>query len=264
MNEFKAGVARQFNRGSSTYDCYADVQVAMANQLLDRLSSRPAPFKSILELGCGTGYLTAKLAEAFPAAKITAVDLAPEMVKAARRRVSAPSIEFLVADAEEEELQPSSFDLIASNATVQWFESTETTMRSLAGALRKGGLMLHATFGPRTFHELNTILDQVEGPGTRGLALASPERWAKILSAAGLEEVGCRQSTEIRHYPGLVSFFQAVKGTGASFEPNRGQARWTRYRTLKEVVARYEQRFSSPEGVKVTYELIEVWGTRNG
>ena len=263
MSDFKAGVARQFNRASSTYDCHADVQRVMANQLLCSLGSRPGELKSVLELGCGTGYLTAKLAEAFPAARITAVDLAPEMVKVARHKVRAPSVEFLVADAEVHRWEPNSFDVIASNATVQWFESTEGAMRSLAEALRVGGLMLHSTFGPGTFQELNTVLDEIEGPQVRGLSLASPNRWEAILRAAGLRGVGCRQSMVTRHYPGLLYFLQAVKGSGASFEPNRNPARWSRYRTLKEVVRRYEERFSSPEGVIVTYELVEVSGTRN-
>jgi malonyl-CoA O-methyltransferase len=263
MNDFKAGVVRQFNRGSSTYDCYADVQMVMADQLLCRVGSRPKRFRNVLELGCGTGYLTAKLAEAFPAAKITAVDLAPDMVKLARRRVGAHNVEFLVADAEEHRWEPGSFDLIASNATVQWFESAEISIRSLAGALRTGGLMLHSTFGPRTFHELNTVLDEIEGPEVRGLTLASSEQWQTIMCAAGLEEIECTQSLVARHYPGLLSFLQTVKGSGASFEPNRGPARWSRYRTLKEVVRRYEERFCSPEGVRVTYELLEVCGTRN-
>jgi malonyl-CoA O-methyltransferase len=263
MNDFKAGVARQFNRGSSTYDCYADVQMVMANQLLCRLSSRPERFRSVLELGCGTGYLTAKLAEAFPAAKITAVDLAPAMVKVARRRVGAHTVEFLVADAEEHCWEPGSFDLIASNATVQWFESAEISIRSLAGALRTGGLMLHSTFGPRTFHELNSVLEEIEGPGVRGLTLASSEQWQTIMRAAGLGEIECSESLVIRHYPGLVSFLQTVKRSGASFAPNRGPARWSRYQILKEVVRRYEERFSAPEGVRVTYELLEVCGTRN-
>lgn len=263
MNDFKSGVVRQFNRGSSTYDGYADVQTAMANQLLCSVGSRAGQCSSVLELGCGTGYLTAGLAEAFPAAHIIAVDLAPQMVKAARRRVCARSVEFLVADAEVHDWEPGSFDLIVSNATVQWFESTECAMRSLAEALRPGGLMLHTTFGPSTFRELNTVLDDIEGPRVRGLSLAGPDRWEAILRTAGLAGVRSSQSLVTRHYPGLMSFLQAVKGSGASFEPNRGPAPWRGYVTLKEAVKRYEERFSAPEGVRVTYELVEVSGTRN-
>ena len=90
---------------------------------------------SILELGCGTGYLTALLRERFPEAAIEAVDFAPAMIARARERV--PDARFVVADIEELELEPESYDLIVSSATVQWLTEPEQTFARLAALARQ-------------------------------------------------------------------------------------------------------------------------------
>src|SRR5262245_25651361 len=53
--------------------------------LLDVLRRGQVPMKSILELGCGFGRITKLLAENFPAAQITALDLSPDQLDNARR-----------------------------------------------------------------------------------------------------------------------------------------------------------------------------------
>jgi malonyl-CoA O-methyltransferase len=262
MSEFKAGVARQFDRGARTYDRYADVQNLMADRILHRLRNPARRVHRVLELGCGTGYLTAGLVAALPAAHITAIDLSPEMVKVAAGKVPSSRVELLVADAETHEWERERFDLIVSNATAQWFELSGATTVKLAGALRPGGLMLHSLFGPRTFAELHAVLDEIEGPHARRPALLAADGWERAVRSAGLSDVRCTRGLEVRHYPDLVSFFEVLKGTGVAFSPTVNGSPWHRYRTLRQSIGRYGQRFGSPEGVRVTYELIEISGIR--
>ena len=118
----------------------------MADLLVEPIGRAPA---SILELGCGTGYLTALLRERFPHAAIEAVDFAPAMVAIARERV--PDASFVVSDIEALEPEPERYDLIVSSATVQWLAEPEQTLRRLVTSLDTDGELHLATFGPGTF-----------------------------------------------------------------------------------------------------------------
>ena len=106
----------------------------MAERLVELIEREPS---SILDLGCGTGYLTLLLHRRFPQAQIDAVDFAPAMIEQARARV--PDASFLTRDIEELELEPASYDLIASNATIQWLTEPEQTMARLVESLSARG-----------------------------------------------------------------------------------------------------------------------------
>lgn len=269
LSEFKAGLTRQFNRGSTTYDQHADLQNLMGKRLLERLSGIPVRFHNILELGCGTGGLTAGLIQAFPEAHVTAVDLAAGMVELARTRLDGFSgVRLCVADAEIPEWGPAVFDLIISSATLQWFEHPGSSVPDLVTSLRRGGHMLHSTFGPRTFSELHSVLGEVEFdrgypvPESYGLPLLSAESWKQLLSDSGLTEVRVEVALVRRTYAGLVDLLLAVKGIGAAFAPGKVSGGALTLGSLREVARRYDERFAVPGGVLVTYELIEMSGTR--
>ena len=260
-NELKEGIARQFDRGASTYDRYADVQNLMADRLLKRLGHRPG-IGRVLEVGCGTGLLTAGLLDAFPDAGIIALDLSAEMVKAAARRVASPRVELVVADAEEWDGERGLFDVVVSNATAQWFERPEETMAKLAGSLSPGGLMAHSVFGPRTFFELHQVLDGVEGRRGRGLPLLAASEWTGILRAAGLRGIQSQRSLERRRYPDLASFLETVKRTGAGYARPASADQWDGFRTLRRAVGRSREESRETTGLVITYEVVEVWGIR--
>ena len=92
----------------------------------------PRPDEVILDLGCGDGTLTARLAEA--GARVIGVDASPAMVVAARERgldarlVDGHALQF---DAE--------FDAVFSNAALHWMTDPDAVLAGVARALRPGG-----------------------------------------------------------------------------------------------------------------------------
>src|ERR1700736_448812 len=75
----------------------------------------PRPGERILDIGCGTGHLTAQIAES--GAQVVGVDRSQEMVAAARK--AYPNLQFEVADARKLPYQ-GEFDAVFSNATLHW------------------------------------------------------------------------------------------------------------------------------------------------
>src|SRR3979490_2094727 len=101
----------------------------------------PQTDERILDLGCGTGHLTAQIADS--GARVMGVDRSPEMVAAARK--SYPHLQFEVADARRLPYE-AEFDAVFSNATLHWIKEPELVIRRVRNARRPGGRLV-AEFG---------------------------------------------------------------------------------------------------------------------
>jgi len=101
----------------------------------------PQAGERILDLGCGTGHLTAKIAEV--AGEVVGFDSSPEMIDQACR--AYPAIRFEVADAREFSLG-SGFDAVFSNAVLHWVKQPEAAIMCIHHSLRPGGRFV-AEFG---------------------------------------------------------------------------------------------------------------------
>jgi trans-aconitate methyltransferase len=75
----------------------------------------PQAGERILDIGCGTGHLTAQIANS--GARVLGIDRSPEMVRAARH--AYPNLQFEVADARDLRFQDE-FDAVFSNAALHW------------------------------------------------------------------------------------------------------------------------------------------------
>jgi malonyl-CoA O-methyltransferase len=246
----KDAIRRRFERAADAYDIFSVVQRGMAERLVERIEREPS---TILDLGCGTGYLTELLSKRFPQAQIVAVDFAPAMIERARKRV--PGASFLVCDIEELEPEPASYDLIASNATIQWLTEPEQTLARLADSLSAAGELRLATFGPRTFWELDQVLGELGCE--RGLDLPSAQKWETLLAGAGISRIRAHSCEERFSYPDCAAFLRSVKSSGAGYAPHVLAPG-----TLAEGMRRYDKTFSNGSGVTVSYEIVTLSGER--
>lgn len=100
-----------------------------------------SPGETILDLGCGTGHLTSRIAAS--GARAIGVDASPEMVEEARKNY--PELRFEVADARDFELgEP--VDAVFSNAVLHWVKEADHVVRCVWNALRPEGRLV-AEFG---------------------------------------------------------------------------------------------------------------------
>jgi SAM-dependent methyltransferase len=130
-------IARDFDRiAQLPYDPWDH------NRLYHGVLLRELPLfaRDVLELGCGAGELTAKLAAR--AARVVGIDLSAEMLAAARSRcANRPNVQLRLADARTFPLERDSLDVIASIATLHHLPLAETFARA-RDALRPGGVFL--------------------------------------------------------------------------------------------------------------------------
>lgn len=102
---------------------------------------KPKRGERILDLGCGTGHLTAKIADA--GAQGVGLDGSPSMIEEARK--SYPGIHFTVADARDFHFDEP-FDAVFSNAALHWIPEARSVIACVRAALKPGGRFV-AEFG---------------------------------------------------------------------------------------------------------------------
>ncbi|HMO49911.1 MAG TPA: methyltransferase domain-containing protein [Kiritimatiellia bacterium] len=239
------------------YERVTPVQTAMRERFMLRVHASVSgfPVRRILELGCGTGPMTLWLRNEFPEAEITAVDIAPGMIDVARSRVGR--VNWVVADAESLLPEASAYyDLIVSNATVQWFQQPEDTLRYFQRRLTPGGLMAWTTFGPKTFQELQTSFqaayDQLGIPARpHNLPMLSMSYWTERFPEAEHEEAvySCT-------YPDVRDFLRAVQLAGASYSPSGNQP--LPRALVRAMMAYYQKHYpvANAAGIRATYHAL--------
>ncbi len=252
--EKKQAICRRFVKAATTYDQYAVVQQKSATDLA-RLLPTSRSINSILEIGCGTGNYTEKLADHFPHALITAVDFADAMIFEARKRCKKRDNVSFLCDDGEKYLQNSKrkFDCITSNATMQWFMDLPGAFFGIAQHLEGRGIFLASLFGPLTLRELAAALGEVF---TESIVIPA----GQFADRETIRELLQQHFTDVRldeifyeqKYPSLRDLLHHIKNTGiGGFHPGLPMLTRGRRRQLTEW-------FHAHGGLKITYQVFLV------
>ena len=120
----------------SQYERFAEPRLRPGLELLARIPVE-AP-RRVVDLGCGTGNLTAALAARWPEAEVVGVDHSAEMLE--RAGEVAPAVRFEEGDAETY-CPPPGTDILFSNACFHWVRGHEQLLTRLAGSVAPGGAL---------------------------------------------------------------------------------------------------------------------------
>ncbi|EIT87354.1 biotin biosynthesis protein BioC [Fictibacillus macauensis ZFHKF-1] len=259
----KTLVQKRFSKQATSYDEYAIVQKQMADHLLAQLTCHSFPKNvSILEIGCGTGFLTEKLCAAFPHAGIVAVDLAPGMIQQAKTRFLHSGVTFQCGDIERMNFS-TSFDIIVSNATFQWFNHVDQTLQMLMNAVKPTGMLAFSTFGEKTFHEMHTSYEAVNAsldeesspPSQRFLSYAELETLCQNVKQGSYK---LRESFAVEQFSSVRDFLRSLQKIGATNSNERSMSPGA----LKSMMRHYEERFTDQNAIEATYHCLFAFLTR--
>lgn len=169
---------------TETYDEKHSFVFEYGKDVVDLLD--PGEGERVLDLGCGTGHLTAQISES--GANAVGLDASEEMIRKARE--AHPQCEFVYDDAREFSFdQP--FDAVFSNALLHWIAEQDAVLKSVDDALRPGGRFVAELGGTEN---IAAIISAVREEATdRGYAIESPwyfpsiGEYAMKLESHGLE-----------------------------------------------------------------------------
>lgn len=144
-------IRERFSKSLESYHEHARIQKRMAERLYSYVQNKK--HLKILEIGCGTGFLTEIINKNLEFEQYTAIDIV-ENCKEYITKIN-PNIKFIVADIEEFIIENSdTYDLIISNASLQWVENFEEVIKDLKTKLNPNGDFIFSTFGQENFREI--------------------------------------------------------------------------------------------------------------
>jgi trans-aconitate 2-methyltransferase len=181
---------------AASYDRVSRPQLEWGLAVLERLPLRGD--ERVLDAGCGSGRVTAKLAERLPRGQVVAVDASAAMVARAREALP-PGAEVFQVDLLELELDEP-VDAVFSGAVFHWIPDHERLFARLRAVLRPGGrLAAHCGGAGNVAGFLATLGKVCARPRYREffdgwdqrLNFATPQDTAERLTRAGFGEVRC-------------------------------------------------------------------------
>ena len=119
------------------YGKYGKERLQPSLDLLARVDTMQP--RRILDVGCGSGMSTAPLVSRWQNAEIVGADKSEEMLNAARKAL--PEVTFVLFDCSKPLEGLGKFDLVFSNAFIQWIKNHEEFFNNAHAALNKGGAL---------------------------------------------------------------------------------------------------------------------------
>ena len=184
----RLSLRRQFDRRAESIANADFLLREIERRAFERLDYIKLQPQVILDVGCGQGKGTMKLAQRFVQAQVIGMDQSPAMIAGCQRRYQAPtattnglkslantvkrwlpsakqaspqpvgqSIQWMCADSHQIPLPDASVDLIWSNCAMHWFADPREVIAQWRRILRPNGLLMFTSFGVQTLQELSAL-----------------------------------------------------------------------------------------------------------
>lgn len=236
----KQKIAQCFNRGAKTYDSAAIVQMKIAEQLAEHLTH--SPVEDILEIGCGTGLFSRLLQARFPQASLLLCDIAPEMIAECKKRFSeSKRIDFACQDGEILTLNKS-YDLVASNMTLHWFNNIQNGLGNIITKLKPNGKLVFAILGENSLIEWRAMCEKWNLP------IPTPHFPSAHYLQDVFPNIQFKVATFQHRYANIYEFLKSLKNIGA-VAPRENYS-CLPAGTLRRLLRQY------PKEIDLSYEVI--------
>ncbi len=252
----KNKVRQAFAAASDSYDGVAHLQREVGMALL-QVVDRANQYGAVLDIGCGTGFLSQKLLDLAPCDNLIALDLALTMLQTTRRKLAAyHNVQYVCADAEALPLATASVDSVFSNLALQWCGDLNAVFADIKRVLKPDGQLAFATFGSQTLQELKA-------------AWATVDSYAHVndfydeayiiacLQQAGFKAIHSQRQCYQPRYASVLTLMRELKHIGAhNVLPGRNKG-VTGKQSLQRMMAAYPCA-TQDTSITATFEVIMV------
>ena len=252
-------IRRAFSDSALQYDVLTGLHKEIGRELLAKAAAHEGN-GPILDVGMRTGWLTGRLKDYFPDARVVGIDFAAGMVDVAKMREKDCAI--LQADARRMPFQENVFEMIASNLAYQWVGDLPKAFANCRAILKNEGKLHLTMFGYGTFRELFEALEKTRDAAKGNIALkrlADRGQVSDALVKAGFRDVNVGEEYIKVHFQDMPALVKWIKDIGANAlmgDMFIGRD-W-----LNRANAYYKENFSDQWGVGATFEVIWVEATK--
>lgn len=246
---------------AQNYDDHAFIQQEVCQRLIALVLNTEQT--SVLEIGAGSGQLTALLAQKLQSKRWTINELC--QAQAETLQAIIPTATLHIGDAERSIYNDIStlghdYSLVVSANAIQWFDSPLALVTQAVDQLCSGGQLLFSTFTPAHFHELKTLTGQ-------GLQYPSSEQWHTQLNHYGFTVHYCDTYRRTLTFATPYDVLWHLKATGVTAIPVAPSENpetvspppfWNKQR-LADFDQQYREQFATVDGqVTLTYDALII------
>ena len=257
-----------FSKAAKSYDTLALFQKELAEELLNSfvlpLTTYHSPLTTIVDIGCGTGFLSYGLANKFPDADIFGCDISHDMLKVASCKLQVArdkKIHLITTDGEILPCKNDTFDIAASNLTYQWIGNLEGSFKEAHRILRPGGIFIFSTLAPETLKELRYCYAEASAKFNKDglppfMAFSEKQAIQSVLESVGFKNISIETRKMMKTYPDMWTLLKTMKSIGAGNPFKDGDKSLARGSILKKMAEVYEEKFgvwSSELGVEIPH-----------
>ena len=251
----KTAVRTSFAAAVDSYDGVAAMQRRVGEWLHANIDRRKLQQSLVLDIGCGTGFLTGQLIA--DSRQMLALDIAlPMLWKTRAGLVDRQNIQYLCADAEALPLCDNSVDCIVSNLALQWCQDLECLFIEFQRVLSTNGWLRFSTFGPNTLKELKASWVKVDDyPHVNHFFKGAELK--RALVKAGFKNIRLQTETAISKYPNVLDLMRELKNIGAH-NVNHGRFRALTGKSRMQSMTRIYESLRHQGQIPATFEVILV------
>ncbi len=198
------------------YDSKHSFVFQYGEDVLELLNVKPG--ERMLDLGCGTGYLTSQIKA--QGADVIGADASPEMI--AKARAAYPDLKFVLADGINYQFDEP-FDAVFSNATLHWIKDADALTKNIYKCLKRGG----------------RFVAEMGGKGNMAQIIAATN---KVLNKYGY---GANQANNPWYFPSTAEYAAKLEAAGFRVTFTAHFDRPTLLQDGRQGVAKWLQMFGS-------------------
>jgi len=193
----KDNLIRHYKKDASIYDLNRRFFLFGRNRLINQIAKTLNP-SSILEIGCGTGVNLIKLNKLFPSARITGLDVSPEMLNVAQTKISRNANITLINEMFDQQTSLPTFNLILCSYTASTVPNLPLFLSAIASHLTDQG-----HFACVDFHSSRSVVFERWISHSIPIRINFPEEL--------LIKIFAKRQLEVRHaYAGIWKYFHYI------------------------------------------------------
>lgn len=237
-------VKYRFSKSLNSYDNTAVVQKEMATLLIDKiLTNCGKNFNKVFEFGVGTGFLSKNILDKITFEEYYANDIIEESEFCIKNIID--NAKFLAGDIEKIELNHK-FDLVVSNAVMQWITDVDELLFKIKNCTTQNGFFAFTTFGEQNYKEIKE---------TTGVSLNYlKSETLKEKCEKYFEIISYDENVQTLYFDTPLDVLKHIKQSGTN---GIAATHWT-VSKLKEFEKFYKENFSVANKVILTYNPVYV------
>lgn len=259
MSQIKHLIKRDFNNASEQYNMHSKLQYNVTKKLFNLCHDFIKQDNIVLDAGCGTGYLRKFFQKNFTC-KLFETDISENMCQFIKNNSDSGDLNSIIcSDIENLPFKNNSFDVFISSMVFQWLD-IKTSFLEVSRVLSEKGLFFISLVSENSLNELKESINDKSDIERVYNFIKQTEIEEIIKENKNLEISYLKKEKIVYYYQNLKDILTCIKAIGGNYK--RNNISYPGKNFFLDVEKYYLNKFSTKEGIPVTWEIIYLYGTK--